>query len=599
MGARRSHPATNVLIRTKLTWTFLALTLGPLAAIGLFAEQRAERALRESLGASIARMASETIDNVDRVLSTVQERVGLWVGLGAMQEVVTGDLDGRISSFLLAVGKESPEFASIDVADARGEIVASSLPSLVGADLAGDPSVAAALRGESVVRDAERDERRRAWVVSFCAPIRGRFEVSEVIGALCARWDARELAGMTKGLLRAKNGATEVVALVMRGDGLALSPPPSTPEATLGTSLLERGLDPVPGGSEEGFAVQTLEGGEAYLVGYGQSRGHERFGGLGWSALVVQDLGRAFAPIHQLKFFTAGAGALLALGVIVLAVAISHRLADPVVRMAEVAKRVAAGDFEGRVGYRSSDEIGTLSTVFDGMTADLERQRGERRRAEEQLRASLADKEVLLKEVHHRVKNNLQVITSLLSLQSEHIRDPHALDIFKDSESRVRSMALIHETLYRSGNLSRLDVSDYLKTLVHDLVGFYGGGSSPVRLQTDIEAIELGLDTAIHCGLLVNELVSNALKHAFPGGRGGTVRIELKKGAGAQYRLVVADDGVGLDPDVEQSDTLGLQLIHTLADHLEGHVSQHREGGTTFEILFRDIDGPTAGGVPD
>jgi PAS domain S-box-containing protein len=216
----------------------------------------------------------------------------------------------------------------------------------------------------------------------------------------------------------------------------------------------------------------------------------------------------------------------------------------------------------------------------------------ERKRSEEQIAAALAEKEALLKEIHHRVKNNLQVIVSLLHLQSEHVKEEPAHGVLLDSESRVKSMALMHEKLYRSKDLSHIHVGDYIETLARDLTRSYRISSSGVEITCSIADLALSMDAAIHCGLLVNELVSNALKHAFPGRKSGQVSVELREAKNRRYCLVVRDDGVGFprEIDTRQSETLGLQLVHTLAEHLDGTVTIRRDGGTEFEIVFRDID---------
>ena len=224
----------------------------------------------------------------------------------------------------------------------------------------------------------------------------------------------------------------------------------------------------------------------------------------------------------------------------------------------------------------------------------------ERKRAEEQINAALAEKEALLAEIHHRVKNNLQMVVSLLHLQSGHVKDEAAHSIFLDSENRVKAMALMHERLYRSEALSRIDLSDYIETLARDLFRAYGLESSGVDLQLDIEDLPLGIDTVIHCGLLVNELVSNAFKHAFPEGGKGKVTVALREQSAGRFELVVKDDGVGLPSnfDLTKSDTLGLQLISTLTDQLDGTLAVESSKGAEFRIVFRDRDEETIVPMP-
>ncbi|MFN8486492.1 MAG: histidine kinase dimerization/phosphoacceptor domain -containing protein [Caldilineaceae bacterium] len=218
----------------------------------------------------------------------------------------------------------------------------------------------------------------------------------------------------------------------------------------------------------------------------------------------------------------------------------------------------------------------------------LELELSERKRAEAQIKTSLQEKEVLLKEVHHRVKNNLQVISSLLYLQSDRIKDQQALEIFRDSQNRVRSMALIHEKLYQAKDLAKIDLSSYLHSLIGYLFRSYGTNASGIRLQVHAENVFLGIDLAMPCGLIINELVSNALKHAFPTGRNGEISIELSRHEPHDYTLCVCDNGIGMPPDVdlENAPTLGLQLVNTLVQQMDGTVELEQNGGTTFKISF-------------
>jgi two-component sensor histidine kinase len=207
----------------------------------------------------------------------------------------------------------------------------------------------------------------------------------------------------------------------------------------------------------------------------------------------------------------------------------------------------------------------------------------------ERLQASLAEKEVLLKEIHHRVKNNLQVISSLLDLQSHHTIDPAAAEMFRDSQLRVRSLALVHERLYRAHDLARVDFAGYLEGLTDRLFQSYRVHAASVRLDLRTGGdVRLPIDLAVPCGLLVNELVSNCLKHAFAGRPGGTVRIEMRPEGERRLLLEVADDGVGLSDavDLRQVGTFGLQLVAMLADQLKGTVAIDRTGGTAFRIVF-------------
>ncbi len=212
------------------------------------------------------------------------------------------------------------------------------------------------------------------------------------------------------------------------------------------------------------------------------------------------------------------------------------------------------------------------------------------KRAEERIRASLREKEVLLREIHHRVKNNLQLVTSLLRLQAARIEEKSQRDAFEDSQSRIRSMALIHEKLYRSEDLARIDFQGYAEDLVQDLFRTYGVTGSRVCLSMEVEDLQLGVSHAIPCGLILSEIVSNSLKYAFPNNNSGEIRISLCSVDGDLLELVVGDDGVGLpeDKDMETTESLGLRLVKILVeDQLGGEIEVNREKGTEYRIRMK------------
>ncbi|MRG94502.1 PAS domain S-box protein [Polyangium spumosum] len=211
----------------------------------------------------------------------------------------------------------------------------------------------------------------------------------------------------------------------------------------------------------------------------------------------------------------------------------------------------------------------------------------ERKIVEKQLRASLLEKEVLLKEIHHRVKNNLQIVSSMLNLQMGQITDPRALQLFKESQTRVRSIALFHEKLYQSKDLARVEIAEYLRSLATGLLYTYGVNPEHVSFVLDAEGVPLGVDAAITCGLVVNELVSNAIKHAFPPGRDGHVRVALRR-RGDEVVLEVGDDGIGFPPDLDfrEASTLGLKLVCILTEQIHGTIELVRGSGSRFVVCF-------------
>lgn len=204
---------------------------------------------------------------------------------------------------------------------------------------------------------------------------------------------------------------------------------------------------------------------------------------------------------------------------------------------------------------------------------------------EERIRHSLGEKEVLLKEIHHRVKNNLQVIASLLNLQRNTVQDPNARAAFSESRNRIKTMALVHESLYRSSDLSSIRAPEYLGTLIRDLFHSYNEASAKIQLKTSIESLPLPTDIALQCGLILNELISNALKHAFPEGQ-GTLTVTFRRTPSELIELLVVDDGIGTVAHAEESTGLGLRLVETLVNQLGGNIEISQNGGTKFKVSF-------------
>lgn len=232
--------------------------------------------------------------------------------------------------------------------------------------------------------------------------------------------------------------------------------------------------------------------------------------------------------------------------------------------------------------------LAPLRTGGEVAVAAAIRDVSDRKLVEVRLRASLREKEVLLKEIHHRVKNNLQIVTSMLNLQMRQLTDPHAVELFKQTQSRVRSIALFHEKLYQFRDLARVDIAGYLDGLARSLLTAYGVLSEEVTVTVDAEDVPLGVDGAISSGLIVNELLSNAIKHAFPRGRSGKIVISLHRDQ-ENVVLEVRDDGVGIPPEVDLSNarSLGLKLVSIFTEQLQGTLTLDRTAGTRVSVRFR------------
>ncbi len=229
--------------------------------------------------------------------------------------------------------------------------------------------------------------------------------------------------------------------------------------------------------------------------------------------------------------------------------------------------------------YLEDDRVKEISCLSYEIT--------EKKIIEEQMLESIHEKEILLQEVHHRVKNNLQVISSILNLQSSYVKDENSLNILRESQNRIKSMSFIHESLYQTRDFSRIEFSDYILSLSNNLIHSYSIDIGKIALKTKFEKVFLSLDQAIPCGLIINELVSNALKYAFPPGTYGEITLSIRDFEKI-IEIEIEDNGIGLPEglDVSNSDSLGLQLVHTLIDQLDATIDVTSKDGTKYLITF-------------
>ena len=256
------------------------------------------------------------------------------------------------------------------------------------------------------------------------------------------------------------------------------------------------------------------------------------------------------------------------------------------------AKKTFSSVFNRIDGHKIPVEIGASIVNFTNelYIVMVVRDITERKEAEDNIRASLEEKKVLLREIHHRVKNNMQIISSLLNLQTRYIEDEKVVDILKESQNRVKSMAMIHETLYQSEGFAKIGFSGYVNNLVRYLLQSYVDRDH-VNIITDLDEVFLDIDTAIPCGLIINELVTNSLKHAFPNRNKGQIRIGLMQSVD-KFILEVKDNGIGFPEllDFRRTETLGLQLINSLVMQLDGIIEIKNNNGTEFKIVFYEMN---------
>ena len=294
--------------------------------------------------------------------------------------------------------------------------------------------------------------------------------------------------------------------------------------------------------------------------------------------IAKQDVSEAFVEIFSLKRKIFIVVVSVCLVIVLSGFLFARRITGPMQQLVEGVLAIGKGNLGYRVGITRQDEIGVLSRAFDQMAENLNA-----------TTISRDEKEVLLKEIHHRVKNNLQMIRSLLSLQMNQIKDQNLVNILEDSKNRISSIAMVHETLYKSEDLSIIDVKSYCQELTDYLYKSLHPTGSVIEIKCDIEQLPMDLDAVIACGLIINELVTNALKYAFIGKPTGRIRITLFRCNKTEAMLIVSDDGIGMacQKSFSGDGSLGIHLVNILAEkQLEGSININREVGLTYQIRF-------------
>ncbi|WP_048190322.1 PAS domain S-box protein [Methanobacterium sp. SMA-27] len=259
-----------------------------------------------------------------------------------------------------------------------------------------------------------------------------------------------------------------------------------------------------------------------------------------------------------------------------------HRLLGKTVQTTGLRKDGKIFPFEMSLSAWKSNK----TTYFSAIIRDIT----ERKQAESEIKKSIVEKENLLREIHYRVKNNMHIISSLLNLQIQHVHEEESEKVLKDTQGRLDTMAMVHKNLYESSSFTKLNFKDYVEKLVFEILSSHRVNSGTIETELDIEDIEMNMETAIPCGLIINELVTNSVKHAFPELK-GTIRIELKSFQD-ELELIVADNGIGLPKNIHLkiTETIGLQLVYSLVNQLNGKLKLDMSNGTEFKITFNELE---------
>jgi len=346
---------------------------------------------------------------------------------------------------------------------------------------------------------------------------------------------------------------------------------------------------------------KILESGEEMTGIYSDYRGVPIVGAsvnipeYGWILLAEMDKAEAFASLRGLGIVALIVGSVCGAAVIGVGIIFSTSTAKPINKLKSATEIIAGGDLKHRVGIDRNDEIGVLANSFNTMADELMKkneellaENAERRRAEEQNKTSLKEKEVLLREVHHRVKNNLQIISSLLDMSSMQTQNQETMDLFADSRNRINSIALIHSQLYRSERFDQINMEKHIQELSKNLLQLYSMQNA-ITLDIKSKNIYLNVNKAVPCALVLNELITNVCKHAYREEQKGTIWISMQKSDANTFSLRVKDEGVGIPEEVDfgRVKSLGMSLVRNLVyNQLKGKIDVRSNKGTEFLIDF-------------
>jgi two-component sensor histidine kinase/HAMP domain-containing protein len=464
--------------------------------------------------------------------------------------------------------------------------------------------------------DRGYDESVGGYVLGLVVPIR---KDKEVIGIL--KCNLNILGNVSKLILGAEDKLIGKFKLIRSG-GMVVFEEGFEP---LSTQIHNDIFQKINNNNNEMFIVN--DSGGKYLVGlsevnmtkekkgYGfggtfESLDHQKGNtGESWYILCYRNVSLARAPIIASMKWGVIVGIVIILILVLVSRLFAKNIARPLLMLDKATRKIGKGDFEYRIELSQKDEFGNLANSFNSMTTQLhqtttsiellEKEIIERKNIEIKLQSSsqhlsesLKEKETLLSEIHHRVKNNLQVIVSLLRLQSGATDDTKYTELLKKSENRVLSMAIVHEQIYQSGNFDNIGADEYITTLVNNLFISNGIDTNRIALHIECANTVFDIDNAIPCGLIINELVSNCVKHAFPNGQNGKIDISFLSTNNDEFELTVGDNGVGLPKDLNIRDTesMGLQVVRALTeDTLEGKIKLDRTKGTKFNFKFKNI----------
>jgi len=596
-------------IKTKLTLAFLLICLVPLITITIYISIVTNKTITRQVLNHLESVASiqharthAVIDKDLERLSLISSNTQLRINLDNYIKEKNRSDQEEMNRSLLDSCSAITGFQNIDILNLDGEVIASTNEAKIGTSHVHEECFVRGLEENSV--DMLFLDENRNLKVHFSGPI---YLEDKLLGVVVIEATTRSIISIVKdysGL--GETGETLLAKRDENGDALFITPLRFDADAVLTKRVSKEALElPITQallGNEQLFTDSIDYRGEPVLAATRYIENTD------WGLVVKIDKAEAFAPAAGVRNLLVLIIVIVSIVVFFVSIYLARNITRPIARLTRTATEISGGNLSRRIEVTSKDEIGVLAQSFNQMTenlaeayagleqkvkqrtAELEKEVAERKRAEEKIKASLKEKELLLQEIHHRVKNNLQVISSLLKLQSEYIEDKQAFQMFKDSQNRIKSMALIHEKLYKSKDLAEIDFKIYINDLAYELFRSYEIDPSKIALRMDVKDISLRIDVAIPCGLIINELISNSLKYAFPQGREGGIKIALRSINKNKIELKVKDNGIGLpeDFDFRKTKSLGLHIVTILVeDQLDGKIELNRAGGTEFKITFK------------
>lgn len=364
------------------------------------------------------------------------------------------------------------------------------------------------------------------------------------------------------------------------------APDPASPQRWRETEGRAALWNPDPDAIENGIRdVEEMAVGEVYHYSHACKKS-----GLTWGFVHVGLALRGYNDSVRTVYAGTGivAGVTMLVGALI-AFFFARNLTKPLQSLQVYAHKVAAGAVTARAQINTNDEIEDLAESINSMVESLEKSQVKVKESMGQ-EASLREKEILLREIHHRVKNNMQIPSSLIRLQVRQADSEHLKDVLSESEARIRSMGLLHEKLYQSDSVSDIELNGYLRTLTNEILRMNNRSGAKIEIRLKVDDIRLGLDTALPCGLIVTELVTNSMKYAFPESRNGVILVSVTCTNEDEFSLVVWDNGIGFpaDFDLSKSKSLGMRLVNMLTAQLNGEVVTTGDRGTRTELKFKE-----------